>query len=54
LRLIALVRSQHVAKKILTAMHLPSEVPELHPARPPPASERAERNVEDWPDDWLN
>jgi hypothetical protein len=29
LRLIALVNSQHVAKKILTAIHLPTEVPEL-------------------------
>ena len=36
LRLIALVKSEHVAKKILTAMHLPTEVPELHAARPPP------------------
>jgi len=36
LRLIALIKSENVAKKILTAMHLPVEVPELHPARPPP------------------
>jgi hypothetical protein len=36
LRLIALLRTEDVAKKILTAMHLPVEVSELHPARPPP------------------
>ena len=36
LRLIALIKSEDIAKKILTAMHLPSEVPALHPARPPP------------------
>jgi hypothetical protein len=24
------------ARKILVAMHLPADVPELHPARPPP------------------
>ena len=37
LRLIALIKSEDIAKKILTAMHLPAEIPELHPARPPPA-----------------
>jgi len=36
LRLIALIKNEDVAKKILTAMHLPAAVPELHPARPPP------------------
>jgi hypothetical protein len=34
LRLIALSKSEDAARKILTAMHLPVEVPELHPARP--------------------
>src|SRR5450759_2769293 len=33
LRLIALIKTEDVAKKILTAMHLPTEFPELHPAR---------------------
>ena len=36
LQLIALIKSEDIAKKILTAMHLPAEVPQLHPARPPP------------------
>jgi len=35
LRLIALIKSEDIVQKILTAMHLPSDVPELHPARPP-------------------
>jgi hypothetical protein len=38
LRLVALIKSEEVAKKILTAMRLPTEVPELHPARPPPGT----------------
>jgi hypothetical protein len=36
LRLVALIKTEDVAKKILTAMHLPSDVPQLHPARSPP------------------
>ena len=48
LRLIALVKNQELAARILVAMHLPAELPELHPARPPPASEQAEREAEDW------
>jgi hypothetical protein len=48
LRLIALIKNEDIAKKILTAMHLPADVPELHPARPPP--EKAEGGG----DDWLN
>jgi hypothetical protein len=36
LRLIALIKNQDIAKRILTAMHLPTEIPQLHPARPPP------------------
>ena len=47
LRLIALIKSQDVANKILTAMHPPSEPPELHPARPPPGQPGLG-------DDWLN
>ena len=48
LRLIALVKNQDIAKKILTAMHLPASVPELHPARPPRARDREPRDAEDW------
>jgi hypothetical protein len=36
LHLIALIKSEDVANKILTAMRLPTESPNLHPARPPP------------------
>jgi hypothetical protein len=50
LRLIALVKTESVAQKILKAMHLPTEIPELHPARPPrPPPENKARG-----DDWLN
>ena len=38
-----------VAKKILKAMHLPSDIPELHPARPRPPPADTGRS-----DDWLN
>jgi hypothetical protein len=47
LRLIALIKSEDIAKKILTAMHLPADVPELHPARPPPQPAATG-------DDWVN
>jgi hypothetical protein len=47
LRLIALIKSEDIAKKILTAMHLPADVPELHPARPPPRETGGG-------DDWVN
>ena len=47
LRLIALIKNQDIAKKILVAMHLPAEAPELHPARPPPGSGREERGGEE-------
>jgi hypothetical protein len=30
LRLISLIKSEPIAKKILVAMHLPAEAPELH------------------------
>jgi hypothetical protein len=36
LGLIALITTEDIAKRILTAMHLPATVPALHPARPPP------------------
>jgi hypothetical protein len=41
LRLIALVKTEAVAQKILKAMKLPSAIPQLHPARParPPPEE---------------
>jgi len=45
LRLISLIKSESIAKKILVAMHLPAEAPELHPARPPP---RQPESGEDW------
>jgi len=48
LRLIALVKNQDTAKKILVAMHLPTDVPELHPARPPPAADREAWDAEEW------
>ena len=47
LRLIALIKSEEIAKKILTAMHLPVGIPQLRPARPPP--QKASGG-----DDWLN
>jgi hypothetical protein len=46
LRLIALIKSEDTAKKILDAMHLPSEVPKLHPARPPPGLSGVESGEE--------
>jgi len=50
LRLIALIKTEDLAKKILTAMHLPSDVPQLRPARPPrpPVGDTGRG------DDWLN
>ena len=47
LRLIALIKTEDIAKRILTAMHLPTEIPELHPARPPPGEAGSG-------DDWVN
>ncbi|MBN2575549.1 MAG: hypothetical protein JXP73_13375 [Deltaproteobacteria bacterium] len=47
LRLIASIENEDIAKKTLAAMHLPAEVPELHPARPPPRE--AEGGGDDWP-----
>jgi hypothetical protein len=54
LRLIALIKTEDVAKKILTAMHLPTEVPQLHPARPPPGSPGVEGGEEQASENWLN
>jgi hypothetical protein len=31
-----LIKTEDIARKILIAVHLPTEVPEIHPARPPP------------------
>jgi hypothetical protein len=36
------------------AMHLPTEVPQLHPARPPPGSPGVEGVGEQADDNWLN
>ena len=47
LRLLALIKTEAVIKKILLAMHLPAEAPELHPARPPPGGDREARGGED-------
>jgi hypothetical protein len=47
LRLIALIKSEAIAKQILTAMHLPVDIPQLRPARPPPQKASGS-------DDWLN
>ena len=38
----------------LTAMHLPTEVPQLHPARPPPGLPGAEGGEEQASENWLN
>jgi len=50
LRLIALIKTEAVAQKILKAMHLPTEIPRLHPARPP----RPPPADTGGGDDWLN
>jgi hypothetical protein len=54
LRLIALIKSEDIARKILTAMHLPTEVPQLHPARPPPGSPDVEGGEQRASEIWLN
>jgi len=48
LRLIAVIKSEETATKILTVMHLPTEVPQLHPARPPPTARQEACGAEDW------
>jgi hypothetical protein len=47
LRLIALIKTEEAAQKILTAMHLPVDIPQLRRARPPPHKAVGG-------DDWLN
>ena len=54
LHLVALIKSEDVAKKILTAMHLPTEVPELHPARPPPGTAAVAGGEDGSGESWLN
>jgi hypothetical protein len=44
LRLIALIKTEAVAKKILKAMHLPTELGPAHPALPHAASPRPSRS----------
>lgn len=48
LRLISLIKSEPIAKKILVAMHLPPEAPELRSARGPPEEHRESRDGEDY------
>jgi hypothetical protein len=40
LRLISLIKSETIARRILTAMHLPADAPTLQPARPPAEAAR--------------
>jgi hypothetical protein len=47
-RLIALIETDDIIKKILSAMGLPTEAPKLWPARPPPCQSGGEGG------DWLN
>ena len=55
LRLIALIKTEPIIKKILAAMHLPTEPPQLHPPRPPPGPRREEGDGEPaGGEDWLN
>ena len=49
--LIALIKNQDIARKILVAMHLAAGAPQVHPARParpPPPADREARDAEDW------
>jgi hypothetical protein len=54
LRLIALIKTEPIASKFLTAMHLPTEIPKLHPARPPPGAPAWGNGDHEASDDWLN
>ena len=54
LRLIALIKTETIIKRILAAMHLPTEPPQLHPPRPPPGLPGVERGREPAGDNWLN
>jgi hypothetical protein len=53
LHLIALSKREETAKKILDAMHLPREVPQLHPACSPPTSCQEACGAEG-AEDWVN
>jgi hypothetical protein len=54
LRLISLIKSEPIARKILFAMHLPADVPELHPARPPPRHGGGDAGDDAAGEDWVN
>ena len=54
LRLIALIKTEDIAKKILTAMRLPTHIPELHPARPPSRAPYVAGGEDPAGDDRLN
>ena len=41
------LETEDIAERILTAMHLPADIPKLHPARPPPQKAGGG-------DDWVN
>lgn len=49
LHLVALIKAENVAKRILTGMHLHVDVPELCPARRPPG----EAGADDWVATWA-
>ena len=49
LRLTSLIKSETIARKILVAMHLPAEAPELHPARAPPGRTKRKTGSTDRP-----
>ncbi len=48
LRLLSLIKSEAIATRILTAMHLPADMPKLRPARPPPQHDGDARGPEDY------
>ena len=52
LRLIALIKTETIIKRILGAMHLPTQPPQLHPLRPPPGSPSVDGEAAG--DSWLN
>ncbi len=54
LRLIALIKTETIIKRILGAMHLPTEPPQLHHPRPPPGSPAVDGGREPAGDNWLN
>jgi hypothetical protein len=48
LRFIALIKTSEVIVKILVAVHLSADAPELHPARPTPGAGREAGDGEEW------